>query len=135
MKKLLLLPLLLLLSTGCFAQTAVYKNLVFEGAGIRGVAYTGFVSEFEKAGLLEQVEKVGGTSAGAIVALALALSHQADEITSLIYDTRFQQFNDGQYIFFGGISRVNKRYGWYKGDKFLKWLEKIIAAKTGNADI
>ncbi|TXK48914.1 patatin-like phospholipase family protein [Pontibacter qinzhouensis] len=135
MLKLLLLPLFFLLWTCSFAQTTSYRNLVFEGAGIRGVAYTGFISEFEKAGLLEQVEKVGGTSAGAIVSLTLALGYNADEITGIIYDTKFQQFNDGQYIFFGGISRVKKRYGWYKGDKFLQWLEKIIAAKTGNADI
>lgn len=30
---------------------------------------------------------------------------------------------------------MNRHYGWYQGNKFLKWLEKIIADKTGNGKI
>ena len=120
----------------CTAQhNTVVKNLVFEGAGIRGIAYCGALGELEKQGLLRQVEKVGGTSAGAIMALTVALGYSSDEINRIIATTDFRQFNDGRYFFAGGINRTNRYFGWYRGKKFEGWLEKIIADKTGDAGI
>ncbi|MFD2161295.1 patatin-like phospholipase family protein [Paradesertivirga mongoliensis] len=127
--------LLGLVSTFSYAQVYPYKNLVFEGAGIRGIAYAGILEEFEKASLLDDIEKVGGTSAGAIIALPLALGYSAAEINNLIYTTDFNKFNDGRFIFFGGIHRMKKHYGWYRGDEFSDWLGRLIARKTGNAEI
>jgi NTE family protein len=117
------------------ARQQTFKNLVFEGAGIRGIAYAGVVEQFEKAGVLDSIEKVGGTSAGAIVALLISLGYTATEITSIISETNFSRFNDGQFIFIGGIHRLNKYYGWYKGERFLKWMDDLIEKKTGNPDI
>jgi NTE family protein len=111
------------------------RNVVFEGAGIRGVAYVGAIKELENRDLLSNVEKVGGTSAGAIAALTLSLGYNSKEIENIIYNTKLQKFNDGRFLFLGGISRLNKNYGWYRGKVFTKWLEKIIETKTGNADI
>ncbi|HEY0771138.1 MAG TPA: patatin-like phospholipase family protein, partial [Sphingobacteriaceae bacterium] len=48
---------------------------------------------------------------------------------------KLQKFNDGRFFFIGGIARLNKHYGWYRGKAFTKWLEKVIEVKTGNADI
>ena len=112
-----------------------YKNLVFEGAGIRGVAYVGAIRELEEQNRLTFIENVGGTSAGAIAALTLSLCYSAHEIEEIIYHTPLQKFNDGRFFFAGGISRLNRNYGWYRGKAFTRWLEKIIYAKTGNADI
>lgn len=126
--------LLIFLPFICGAQTTV-KNLVFEGAGIRGIAYAGVLSELEKRKLNDSIEKVAGTSAGGITALTFALGYKADEIAKLISETDFEKFNDGQYLFFGGFYRVGKKYGWYKTDAFVKWLEHVIAAKTTNPNI
>ena len=112
-----------------------YKNLVFEGAGIRGLAYAGAIAALEEQQLLQDIERVGGTSAGAIAALTVALGYRSDEIEKIIYGTKLQKFNDGKFFFIGGMSRMNKRYGWYRGKAFTRWLEKIIADKTGNGDI
>lgn len=118
------------------AQTNPFiKNLVFEGAGIRGIAYCGAIIEMESADMLQQVEKVGGTSAGAIVALTIALGYSGTDVRDIIAETNFKKFNDGQYFFAGGFSRLKKYFGWYRGNKFENWLEKIIIQKTGNADI
>jgi len=62
----------------CLAVTAVngqsaYKNLVFEGGGIRGLAYAGTIKVLEEKNILSQVEKTAGTSAGAIAALLISL--------------------------------------------------------------
>ena len=117
------------------AQNEPVHNLVFEGAGIRGIAYAGAISELENRKLLAGVKRIGGTSAGAITALTLTLGYTADEITALIGSTSFQKFNDGKFFFPGGLNRLRTYYGWYRGQRFEQWLEKLIAAKTGDAHI
>jgi len=118
-----------------FSKGQPFTNLVFEGAGIRGYAYVGVIQELEQHDLMSDVEKVAGTSAGAIAALTVALGYNSEEIADIMSETRPQKFNDGQFFFIGGIMRMNKRYGWYKGDEFTRWIEKIIEAKTGDPDI
>jgi len=117
------------------AQTPVIKNLVFEGAGTRGIAYCGAIQEMESAGLMGAIVKVGGTSAGAIIALAVSLGYSGKEIQEIIATTDFRKFNDGRYLFAGGINRTQKYFGWYQGNRFENWLAKHIRKKTGNADI
>ena len=117
------------------AQTSAIKNLVFEGAGVRGIAYCGAIQEMEAKNLMGNVEKVGGTSSGAIVAMMLSLGYTGKDIEQIISKTKFRKLNDGGFFFIGGITRIKRYFGWYKGRKAEKWLEKIIEAKTGNAEI
>ncbi|HYF32251.1 MAG TPA: patatin-like phospholipase family protein [Chitinophagaceae bacterium] len=117
------------------AQQQAIKNLVFEGAGIRGIAYCGAIRELEDKGLMTGIERVGGTSAGAITALTLSLGYSGQEIATIITETNFKKFNDGRFFFAGGINRLQKYFGWYRGERFTRWLEQMIASKTGNADI
>ncbi len=124
-----------LLTTHAQAQAPVVRNLVFEGAGIRGIAYAGAIQVLEEKDMLKQVERVGGTSAGAITALLLSLGYNAGEIGEIVGSTKFKKFNDGRFFFIGGISRMKKYYGWYRGREFEKWLDDLIVAKTGNAQI
>ena len=112
-----------------------YTNLVLEGAGIRGVAYAGAIQYLEESQRIQQIEKVGGTSVGAIAALAISLGYSARDIQTLMYDTKLQKFNDGKFFFIGGLARLNRKYGWYRGKACTRWQEKVIAAKTGNTDI
>jgi NTE family protein len=108
---------------------------VFEGAGIRGIAYCGAIQEMEAKNLMGNIEKVGGTSSGAIVAMMLSLGYTGKDIETLISKTKFKKLNDGGFFFIGGISRIKRYFGWYKGRKAEKWLGEIIERKTGNADI
>ena len=118
------------------AQTkSVIRNLVFEGAGIRGIAYCGAIKEMESAGMMQPVEKVGGTSAGAIVALTISLGYTGTEIQDIISKTNFKKFHDGRYFFAGGFNRMNNYFGWYRGKRIERWIEEIINQKTGNANI
>jgi len=111
------------------AQKKDFTNLVFEGGGIRGLVYAGVIEVLEDEGYMNQVKKVAGTSVGAITALMLSLDYKSDEISKIISKTKFQQFNEI------GIHRLNSHYGWYQHNNFMKWLDEIIKAKTGNADI
>lgn len=135
MKKTLAIILFSFVFNNGYAQNQKYTNLVFEGGGIRGIAYAGVLKVLENSGIIKDIEKVGGTSAGAITALMISLGYSSDVIYEIISETKFQKFNDGEFIFFGGLSRLSEKYGWYKGNKFTHWLEKIIEAKTGDAEI
>ncbi len=118
-----------------FAQENDIKNLVFEGAGMRGLAYCGALATLEEQGLAANVEKVGGTSAGAITALLFSLGYTAAEIETLISTTKFKKFNDGKFWIIGGFFRIKNKYGWYRCQRFTDFIASLIAAKTGNGDM
>jgi NTE family protein len=124
-----------LLSGKAYSQSCDIRNLAFEGAGIRGIAYAGVIEVLEKNDKLKHVQKVGGTSAGALTALMVSLGYTSAEIGDIISSTQFRKFNDGRFMFFGGVARMNNVYGWYRGDAFTKWTEKIIEEKTANPEI
>lgn len=132
----------LLILVGFSAQTTAspidsvsYKNLIFEGGGVRGIAYAGALHVLEERGLLRSIERVGGTSVGSITALLLAVGYTAPEMTAILADLNIGQFNDGHWFFIGGFSRMTRRYGWYRGERFERWLETLIARKTGNPNL
>ncbi|MEO7960123.1 MAG: patatin-like phospholipase family protein [Ginsengibacter sp.] len=117
-----------------FSQNSpIYKNLVLEGGGVRGLAYAGALEVLEQRNILQNIEQVGGSSAGAIAGLMIALDYNSHEIDSIFDKLKVQQFNDGKDIF-GKIIRIKKEYGLFKGDKLEKWLGEIIAHKTGNSN-
>lgn len=131
----LLLPLLASLAPAALAQAppaspSPYRNLVLEGGGIRGIAYGGALQELESRGVLAGIERVGGTSAGAIQAALLAVGYSAQEIIDVVNATPVQRLNDGRFIFFGGTHRLVKQYGWYRGDEFSEYLSELVARKT-----
>jgi NTE family protein len=133
----LLLFVLFVSGTHVIAQQSkpVYHNLVMEGGGIRGIAYGGALAELEKQGVLPGIKRVGGTSAGAIQALLLALGYSPEEISRITYETNVKEFADGRMIFFGGFHRMARKFGWYRGEKFTKWLGKLIEQKAGKTDL
>lgn len=111
-----------------------YKNLVMEGGGVRGLAYAGALEVLEQKGILENIENVGGSSAGAIAGLLVSMDYSSAEIDSILQQLRIQEFNDGKFLF-GKIKRVKKQFGLYKGDKMQLWLSNLIEIKTGNPDL
>lgn len=118
-----------------YAQIKRLDNLTLEGAGIRGIAYGGALKVLEQKGLLQQVKRISGSSAGAITATLLSVGYTATEIETIIGKTNFKKFNDGGFPIIGGLRRLVHKFGYYKGDKFEKYLQNLIAAKTGNASI
>src|SRR4030095_13838298 len=86
------------------SQNLNVENLVFEGASIRGIGYAGAISELEKNQLIPGIKRVAGTSAGAVTALLVSLGYSSEEIISIISTTNFRKFNDGNYLFAGGIN-------------------------------
>lgn len=126
--------LILLFPPLAFSQNNYnYKNLALEGGGVRGLAYAGALEVLEQKNILKNIERVAGSSAGAIAGLMISLGYNSIEIDSILQTLKIQDFNDGKDIF-GKIKRIKKEYGIYKGDKFETWLGHLIRFKTGNAN-
>jgi len=98
------------------------KNLIFEGGGVKGIAYAGALEVLQDQAILDNVENVAGTSAGAITATLVALNYRAETIKSIIIQLNFRKFEDGFNPF-----RLFTSYGFYKGNFFLAWIEERIS--------
>lgn len=124
---------LLYIPAFCFAQpTFNYKNLVLEGGGVRGLAYAGAFSQLEKEGVLQKIENVAGTSAGAIAGVMISIGYTAAEIDSIMRSLPVEEFNDGRGGIVGKYRRVRNKYGLYKGEKFETWVQELVQHKTGD---
>lgn len=129
MKKLIVV---LLFPSFCFAQKNYdYKNLVLEGGGVRGLAYAGVFNVLEQKGILQQIERVGGSSAGSIAGMLVSVGYNATEIDSLMMELPVQKFKDGYGGLVGKYKRLKNDFGIFKGDAFEKWLQQLVAYKTG----
>ena len=109
-----------------------FKNLIFEGGGVKGIAYVGAMEELEQRGVLNGITRVGGTSAGAINAVTTALGYTNAEVRDILWDLDFNNFMDDSWGVVRDTSRLINEFGWYKGDFFRQWIGNLIAEKTGN---
>ncbi|MFC2032402.1 patatin-like phospholipase family protein [Chloroflexota bacterium] len=107
-----------------------FKNLVFEGGGVKGIAYVGAMQVLEVKGILPDIQRVGGTSVGAINALLFALGFDNSEQRKILWALNFNNFLDASWLI-PNIIRVLNRYGWYKGNYFREWVSELIKEKTG----
>jgi NTE family protein len=111
-----------------------FKNLVFEGGGVKGIAYVGAMEELYKREIVQQITRVGGTSAGAINAVLAGLNFSPDETKEMLWKLDFNNFLDDSFGIIRDTKRLINEYGWYKGDFFRNWIGDVIKKKTGNAN-
>jgi NTE family protein len=130
MKKIIIIFLLLCCYSKSFSQTKSIKNLVLEGGGIRGIAYVGAIDELQSNHALDSIQNYAGTSAGSILAALLSVNYSSDELKLILSNVKFQKFNDNEFGFISGSKRMIRKYGWYKGNKFENFIEKLIFQKT-----
>jgi NTE family protein len=107
-----------------------WTNLVLEGGGVKGVAYAGSFAALHHYGLLDDLDHVAGTSAGALLALILSLGYSADEMQQVVMQLDFKKFKDGDFL--GDLHRLTTDYGVYKGNYAQCVLECLVEHKTGN---
>jgi NTE family protein len=113
------------------AMTYPFRNLVFEGGGVKGIAYIGAMQVLEKKGILKNIIRVGGASAGAINALLFGLGYTNEETHDILWQLDFRNFEDSSWWPID-VLRVFNRYGWYKGNFFKNWIGDLIEKKMGD---
>ena len=109
-----------------------FKNLIFEGGVVRGIAYLGALQVLEDKGILKPIQRVGGTSAGAINAVLVGLNYSLSEMKEILFDLDFKEFLDDSFGIIRDTYRTITKFGFYKGDKFYNWISELIKEKTGN---
>ena len=62
----------------------VIQNLIFEGAGINGMAYIGVIRELEEQKLINDITYIAGTSSGAFMAVMICLGYTSYELEDFI---------------------------------------------------
>ncbi len=108
-----------------------FKNLIFEGGGVKGIAYVGALDVLEKRGIVSRISRVGGASAGAINAVLLALDYNLDEMRTVLKSLDFTSFLDDSWGMVRDTNRLINEFGWYKGKFFSNWIGRRIEEKTG----
>ncbi|MCJ7516124.1 MAG: patatin-like phospholipase family protein [Dehalococcoidia bacterium] len=109
-----------------------FRNLVFEGGGVKGIAYVGALCVLEEKRIVPNIVRVGGTSAGAINATLIALGFTNAEQRDILWNLNFKNFMDDTWGVVRDVQRLIDKYGWYKGDFFHKWISGHIQKKLGD---
>lgn len=137
--------------------TYPFKNLVFRGGGMKGTAYTGALEVLDKKGILKQIKRVAGSSAGAITATLVSFNLSYDETLKLIESLDFKLVpqlrssnheNEPEWLpkflskeimkitgDFEAVQRLMTKYGWYSSEYFNNWICGVISDHCeGNPD-
>lgn len=112
-----------------------FRNLIFEGGGVKGIAYAGAIKILNEKNILTDIRRVGGTSAGAITAALLACGAGWTDIRDIVGGTDFRKFMDDNWGFVRNAIRLFKYFGWYKGGAFSKWMKAQIGVMTGDPNL
>ncbi len=132
----------------------IYRNLVFKGGGVRGIAYLGALKYLYENGLMRSVERCAGTSAGAITAMVVALNLGSFDAIKVISDSLDYRkvpaegdldaenasllkanpvIAKSQYLgIFKNLHcsrRLLQDKGWYSSEYLYSWIKAVIASQ------
>ncbi len=105
------------------------NGFIFEGGGIKGLAYVGALEEYIKYQDINTIRYLGGTSAGSIIATLLASNHTIKEINEVLYNIDWNKLKDGNFGFIRNTIRLFTKYGYHKGNYFEKIINQMLFAK------
>jgi predicted acylesterase/phospholipase RssA len=114
-----------------------FDGLIFEGGGVKGIAYIGAVKELIAKGLiLSSMRYFGGTSSGAVIAMLFASKHNIDEINDIMINLNWKSLKDSSFFGVpGNLLNLILHYGFYKGKEIEKIIEKILFTKFNKKGI
>ncbi|HVU76700.1 MAG TPA: patatin-like phospholipase family protein [Gaiellaceae bacterium] len=103
---------------------------VFEGGGVKGIAFAGAIAAAEREGGVQEWVNVAGTSAGAIVATLLVSGYDSAGLQKILGAAEYPRFADcgpgGKWV--GGLTNaVWRMRGLAPGKYFEEWLSGVLA--------
>jgi len=122
-------------------KRSLYRNLVFKGGGVRGIAYLGALEVLDEYRIVENINRVAGTSAGAIAATLVSFRLSIPETRDLFNSLDFTKVpqvetepNKRKFLRIPeeeSSRRFFRDYGWYSSEYFYHWLQGLIASQSG----
>jgi NTE family protein len=120
-------------------KRTLYRNLVFKGGGVRGIAYLGALEVLDEFRITENIIKVAGTSAGAIVASIFSFRLPFAETRDLFHTLDFSKVPQSteknrkwylpDFAEEESYRRFLTKYGWYSSAYVHQWLMDIIGSQ------
>jgi len=104
-----------------------YKYLLFQGGGVKGIAYGAVVRALEDARIMNGIEGVSGASAGSQVAALVAAGYSGQELFDVMVSFDFKALMDH-----GNILVITKTYGFYRGDAIEREMDELLDKKTNH---
>jgi NTE family protein len=106
-------------------------DAVFEGGGVKGIAFIGAIQETERRGYT--FHRIAGTSAGSLIGSLLAAGYTGDELEEILTHTDFIKFMDQNWIckfpLIGRGLNIMIRNGVYLGQKLESWIGQKLKVK------
>jgi NTE family protein len=112
-----------------------FKNLVFKGGGVRGLAYIGAAAALEDKGLIAGVRRTCGTSSGAVVAAHLALGGQAWQLAEIMTSRFLGGLLDGSVWPVRNLQRLIRDFGWFHGKHLSVWMKRHVEYLSGVSNL
>lgn len=106
-----------------FDRLGAIRALALEGGGIKGIGEVGALFYLDQVGGLERLEEVVGTSAGALLALAIALGFSYERIVELLLETDFGEWLPGKWRIVSRLGRFLTTWGAFSSKLPRRWIE------------
>lgn len=110
----------------------MHIDAVFSGGGVKAFAFIGVLDKIEQYNYT--IERVAGTSAGAIFASLIAANYQVKDIKRITNELNLNTLLDPpiltKIIPFSKWLFLYYEKGLYKGDLLEKWIAQLLAAKN-----
>lgn len=91
------------------------KIATFQGGGAKGMGYAGVYEMMVKSGIFKNIKYLAGTSAGALIALPMALGFDTKEVDDLVRNGRFAHFFAESTTFFKALSTPSLMWSRFRG--------------------
>jgi predicted acylesterase/phospholipase RssA len=111
------------------------RNIVFSGAGGLGFTLLGMMQAMEDAGELDELQNVGGTSAGAMMALLVGLGYRGEDFEQLAMTQDFEKFTDFDWRESLRVPRNLIKGGVFSGKELEEYCAYAIAKRTGQPEM
>lgn len=107
------------------------KHLVLSGGGFKGIAFCGVIECLQRRNSLnlKNVRTFAGASAGAVLALVLAIGYTNAEAFKYVYDLDFTSLVNPR------LDLLLSQYGIETGDKFVHELSQLLSRRGIATDI
>ncbi|MFB4159143.1 patatin-like phospholipase family protein [Geomicrobium sp. JSM 1781026] len=106
-------------------------DAVFEGGGIRGIAFAGAISAMEEQGV--EWVRLAGTSVGSVVAALLAAGYTSKEIRAMLETLDYEQLRGRTWVnripIIGTLYNLLFHLGIYKNNYLESWVHERLREK------